>query len=401
MLKKNKFAFTCPYCYEKHDPKRMYLRCAKQNCTNIIAKGKYDFIKIKKIKKCFHCKKGTLEFLCPNEHFGFSNGTEGVIPTDVRRAPNISVAVIGREGVGRTCYVGALLNELRYKVPRFLGIELHNADERSDRVYTECYSTPMFVKKQLPSVKKGLDGYALPICFYLSMFDSMRKKLKGSLTLNFSPTPSEILLNEGASEKWLATVQLFATNYIKNADTIFLIVDPMTIPYVSDQVMKRAQKLGELDSVMRCMPKDTDPYSTKKSLERIISILSDGDSSVDRVSTPIAIIFTKLDLIRRYYVPMSGSNRLRSDSNHLATRSFNMREHKITSEDIINLFVSHMGEDTVQLMRKFSSYSFFAVSSLGTFPSSDGEIPGGVKPERVVDPILWTLANKDLLEKSW
>ena len=399
MFNKKKFSFTCPYCYEIHSPEDMYLRCSKDVCSNIASKGKYDFVKVKKLSKCFSCKKNSLDFMCPHEYFGFSNGTEGVIPADVRNAPNVSVAIIGRRGVGRTCFVGSLLNELRYKMPRYLGVELHNADERSDRVFNECYYSPMMVRKHLPATKTGLDGYAIPICFYLSMMDSVRHKLKGSLTINFSPTPSEIILKDSESDRWLATIQLFARNYIRNSDAIFLLVDPLTIPYVSNKVLRRAEALGELDEVLRCMPSNTDPDSTRSSLERIINVLN--DNSGDRISTPLAIIFTKLDIIKKYYVPMSGSNRLRSNSNHLAAHAYNAREHKITSEEIISLFVSHMGEDTVNLMRKFKTYSFFAVSSLGSIPTEDGSIVGGIKPERVLDPVLWTLAKKDLLEQTW
>lgn len=51
----------------------------------------------------------------------------------------------------------------------------------------------------------------------------------------------------------------------------------------------------------------------------------------------------------------------------------------------------------VHLRLNYSDFQYFAVSALGAEPDYDqGRVdPGGVRPHRVEDPILWLLAKEN------
>lgn len=399
--KKEKLKFACPFCYSYHELDALLIKCAQTRCDNYGTNEKYGFFHPDNPQRCVKCKRLNKEIHCPNPHYGFSSGTEGLISSEMFDASNIAIAIIGDEDSGKTCYMSSLLYSLKYTFPRFFSGDLANADERSARFYGECYHNPVYNEKRLPSEKRGIKGDAIPICFYVRVKDPKSSKVRGVATLNYSSTNSELILKSAEEKKTLLPeVVHFSEDQVKNADAIFLVVDPLTIPYVRKKVLERAAELGELESVLRCCP---EKERNANDLLKLISEKIDPNISAGkkRINKYLAVVFTKLDILERYYTPLSGSNTLVRESRHLETRSYNLPEHKHTSESVIDLIVKYMGDETVDNLRRFKNYGFFAVSGLGKIPDADGNIREGVAARRVLDPLLWVLAENDLIEKTW
>lgn len=399
--KKEKLKFACPFCYSYHELDTLLIKCTYNNCENYGAKGKYEFIRSNNPQKCFKCKRTDNEIHCPNPHYGLSSGTDGLISSELFDASNIAITIIGDEDAGKTCYMSSLLYSLKYTFPRFFSGDLANADERSARFYGECYHNPVYNEKRLPAERRGIKGDAIPICFFVRVKDPKTSKVRGVATLNYSSTNSELILKSPEEKKaLLPEVAHFSEDQIKNADAIFLVVDPLTIPYVRKKVLERAAELGELEDVLRCCPEKT--RSANDILKLIIETIEPNTpAGKKRIDKYLAVIFTKLDILEKYYTPLSGSNTLVRESRHLETRSYNLPEHKHTAESVIDLIVKYMGDEIVDSLRRFEDYGLFAVSGLGKIPDADGNIPGGVAAKRVLDPLLWVLAENGLIEKMW
>lgn len=399
--KKEKLKFACPFCYSYHELDTLFIKCTQTKCENYGTNEKYGFFHPENPQKCVKCKRLNKEIHCPNPHYGFSSGTEGLISSEMFDASNVAIAIIGDEDSGKTCYMSSLLYSLKYTFPRFFSGDLANADERSARFYGECYHNPVYNERRLPSEKRGIKGDAIPICFYVRIKDPKTSKVRGVATLNYSSTNSELMLRSAEEKKaLLPEVVRFSEDQIKNADAILLIVDPLTIPYVRDKVLERAAELGELDKVLRCCP---EKRRSTNSILKLMTEIIDPDITTDkkRIDKYLAVVFTKLDILEKYYTPLSGSNTLVRESRHFETHSYNLHEHKHTSESIIDLIVKYMGDEIVDDLRRFKKYGFFAVSGLGKMPNDDGTIPDGVNARRVLDPLLWVLAENGLVEKTW
>lgn len=399
--RKDKLKFACPFCYSYHKLDTLLIKCAQTKCDNRGTDEKYGFIHPENPQKCVKCRRLNKEIHCPNSHYGFSSGTEGLISGEIFDVSNVALAVIGDADSGKTCFMSSLLYSLKYTFPRFFPGDLANADERSARFYSECYHNPVYNEKRLPTEKHGILGDTIPICFYIRIKDPKTSKVRGVATLNYSSTNSELILkSEEQKKSLLPEIAHFSEDQIKNSDAILLVVDPLTIPYVREKVLARAQKLGELDSVLRCCP---EKQRSANDILKLMSEMIDPDIATDkkRIDKYLAVVFTKLDILERYYTPMSGSNTLVRESRHLETHSYNLPEHKRTSEAVIDLLVKYMGAETVDYLRRFKNYGFFAVSGLGKAPDANGNLPDGVASRRVLDPLLWVLAEKGLIEKTW
>lgn len=404
-MKKNqkiiRMKFACPFCYEKHSIDKLYIKCQETSCENYCGAGEHDFIKAKSPLKCLHCKRSQVVVSCPNPNYGYSSGIDGIIPYDMFRIPSCSVAFVGEKDSGKTCYVAALLTALKKTFPRFFNGELSNADDRSVRIFQECYYNPYASDHTLPKVRLGLTGDAMPVNYYIKFQDSSHTSTLKILNFAFSPTESErIFLTDGEKKNLIPDVRNFSVNYVRNADAVVLLIDPMTIPRIRRRVLDRAKEMGEYEKVLKiCPPPQRTPADVMKTLTG--SIAGETDDGVSPINKMLAVVFTKLDILERYYIPMSGSNRLRRDSKHLEMRSYNRREHKITCEELIDLLVKYMGDEAVEQMCRFSQYSFFGVTALGKLAENNGTVPDGAAPCRVLDPMLWIFAEKSMIPKSW
>lgn len=399
--KKDKLKFACPFCYSYHELDSLLIRCAQVKCENHKDDEQYGCFSPDNPQKCIKCRRLNKEVHCPNSHYGMGSGTEALISGEIFDVSNVALTIIGDADSGKTCYMSSLLYSLKYTFPRFFSGDLANADERSARFYSECYHNPVYNEKRLPTENHGIVGDAIPICFYIRVKDPKTLKVRGIATLNYSSTNSELVFKSEEQRQTLAEeVACFSTDQVKNTDAILLVVDPLTIPHIREKVLSRAQKLGELDSVLRCCPEG---QRSANDILKLVSEMIDPDIAENkkRIDKYLAVVFTKLDILEKYYTPMSGSNTLVRESRHLETHSYNLPEHKRTSEAVIDLIVKYMGSDTVDCLRRFKNYGLFAVSGLGKAPDADGSIPGGVASRRVLDPLLWVLAEKGLIEKTW
>ena len=134
------------------------------------------------------------------------------------------------------------------------------------------------------------------------------------------------------------------------------------------------------------------PSRMEDILNRVQNILQEKKTN-KIIETPIAIVLTKMDLVWQFTSLLPEDSILKQPSGHVANGYFSQREFQAVDSAVRRLITS--SNDTANnLFKKLEAFrhaAFFAVSSFGCDPSV-AELKKQLKPNRVLDPLLWLLA---------
>ena len=120
-------------------------------------------------------------------------------------------------------------------------------------------------------------------------------------------------------------------------------------------------------------------------------MIKDQKKIKGNIDIPIALAFTKMDVLAKYDALLDDSC-LRMQSEHIAKGGFVKSDFEETNREIIALLENFMADEVEQLLKQFTRYSFFGVSSLGENPAGGVKLSGEPNPIRVLDPLLWLLS---------
>jgi hypothetical protein len=164
--------------------------------------------------------------------------------------------------------------------------------------------------------------------------------------------------------------------YIYGADGIILLLDPLQLTRVRDQ----------LGNSITLPQQNTE---TVDILERVADLIRNGrDLPSQRIlKTPLAVAFSKLDALGSLIEPHYS---VLAEPDHL--HGFDEADSAAVSGEMEALIAQWQGEALLHQVRNhFKRYRFFALSALGCNPGPDHRIPQ-VIPRRVEDPFLWLLS---------
>lgn len=367
--------FICPYCYEKHTEKECKYTCSYTIKTTLGVKScKYDeghkengLIKDKFIGKCKKCHEAKLFMYCPTKH---EQGKNWEIP-ERARGDNFSIALIGAKQSGKSNYIAVLVNEIKKKMARSMECALMFCNQDTSDAYQNTYYKPLY---ESATTVKGTDANvdSKPLIYSIDFFDGKSKshKIKNSITLSLYDTAGENLDKE--------STMLCNNQYIANANGIIVLLDPLQIPAVRKK----------LEGKMELPEKNSDITDI---LSRVIEIIRARKKVKGSIDIPIALAFTKMDVLARYdIIPQESC--LREESEHLSRGAFIQSDFEATGLDIEALLENFMADEVVQFLKSFSSYACFGLSALGENPVGGVKLSGDPNPVRVLDPLLWLLA---------
>ena len=137
-------------------------------------------------------------------------------------------------------------------------------------------------------------------------------------------------------------------------------------------------------------PGSTDDEPTAV-LERVTDLLSgSGAKPGERISKPLAIVFTKIDTL------LPGLNQtsplLRSPPQE---PYYDQRDSLAVHTEIQRLLARWEGTRIDKIAHlNYRTYRYFGISALGETPTPANRVsPRGIRPYRVASPVLWTLAH--------
>lgn len=397
-------SFICPFCFEESKIEEVQFRCTNRRCRDVpdieLTRYEHGDVLIPKMAKptfrklskwgpklgaavCPECDSSTHAFICPACH--------NKLPLSTLEGRDMIISVVGSRDTGKSHFVGVIINELIERIAVKLGGALEGFDDTMRRYRAGAYQRLYFDRQKLDLTRSSLidvnNGAYRPLIFTLKLKrKSLFRSYIDSYTLVFFDTAGEDLNDEDT----MSTVNKYIC---KSAGIIFLL-DPMQIPAVRNQL--GAHVVSRASSVDWRQATRSDDIMTRVSK----MIRSDrGMASEAKIDTPVAVVFSKFDVIAPL-IP-KGSTIL-DLSPHCSEGAFDARDGHNVNSEIRSLLVEWGAESFMaQVDMNYSRYSYFAVSSLGleNNPHEDRSIDRP-RPHRIEDPLLWILKEKGVIKEK-
>lgn len=373
---------TCPFCFERFTLKETPFRCSSplSVCTpekdDILEREWQESTPIAKVlppgeryvkeMKCPACGHRTRKRICPHCHMD--------LPQTIGEFKNYIFAIIGAKEAGKSHYLAVLIDYFRRHIGPSLRILLEPVNDYTIKRYKEDFYNPIFKdKRTIPSTESGLlnTNVRLPLIYSL-VFSGKglfgQQKITKGVTLSFFDTAGEDLNDQDT----ISTVN----KYIHSSDGILVLLDPLQISYVRDQ-------LGKITP----LPEQNTETSEIVTRTTLLIKRARDISSTKKIKIPLAVTFSKIDALDSL---LDSSSQLNNNSNH--DRGFDVLDSLAINDEIQSLIsVWDQGEALIQqVTTHFKNYNFFGLTALGCNPHGSNQIPR-VIPRRVVDPFLWLL----------
>ncbi|WP_380282124.1 hypothetical protein [Kitasatospora purpeofusca] len=267
--------------------------------------------------------------------------------------PALIVAVAGAAGSGKSTFLAVLLHELRHGLGAELGVALLPGDDRTETEVRQHYERPLYEEgRELPA-REPHSG-SRPLVHRLSRRHGRRER---SLTLVLLDTPA------GAAGPDLAA-----------ADAVVLLLDPRELPGTGLRPGGGTRSAEVLDRELDGLPRAAD----------------------GRIRTPVAVGLTKLDLLAPVLAPHSPLHRRRSPG-----AGYDPVDGSAVDAELRALLELWQGGGSAHRLREArADHRLFAFSALGAAPRSGATPPGGPRPHRVEDPLLWLLHRSGFLGRT-
>ncbi|MFD8202467.1 hypothetical protein ACWDTR_28810 [Streptomyces sp. NPDC003470] len=388
---------TCPYCYENFAPREIRFRCnSRLSRTGKQCPRRRDQVLDERrgprpshdlgpdfaadgrrpTAVCSGCDGETTYRICPVCH--------SELPVQFGRVDNRLIAMVGAKASGKTVYMTVLLHEMRNRVGEAFGAALMGLDDATMRRYSSDYEDRLYRDNQMfPGTQTASTNLNRvdPLVFRFSLG---RRTFLGErpqhTVLSFFDTAGEDFSSRESVE--------LNTRYLTGADGIILLLDPLQM---SDA------RAGALPGT---------PLPGTEGLDAPVNVLSRvtglllaprGGRSAQKIDTPIAVVFSKMDAFwhqldagspLRDYAPPGGR--------------FDVSDSLSVHEEVRRLLKDWDGVQIDQLLdNHYSRYRYFGVSALGRNPTPEARVADtGIQPYRVADPLLWLLAEFGSVPKA-
>ena len=137
--------------------------------------------------------------------------------------------------------------------------------------------------------------------------------------------------------------------------------------------------------------------SPTEMINRIANVIKSVKKPIGKIGTPIAVAFSKVDILEECGFFDTDKNPILEESSHLKNRAFSMNDHANTQEIMNSLFEAVARPNPVKnLKNQFRNYALFGFSAIGGTP--DGTEIKELNTYRVLDPILWLLNRKHYIK---
>jgi GTPase SAR1 family protein len=366
-----KTTFLCPYCYDVSKLNDIQYFCRKCNNTKNIAK---------KGSSIFQPFAAPLSTICPD----CGTSAVAVCPICHRKLPegtltgtNSIISVVGTRGSGKSHFVGVIINELYKRIAADFGAMFVGFDQSHslwERDFGSLYNSLQAL--ELTQVGERKD----PLIY--EMIFGTKFGANKMYTFAFFDTAGENFNDED---------QMSVLNkYIYQSSGIIFLFDPLQIPSVEGKI---SQEVAEGSSSGASRVQNTEVLTHVSNLIRNYH----GMKKTEKIKTPVAIVFTKLDAIRDI---LPESSTILDNSPHYGEVVLNDL-HNVNLE--VQALLAEWGEASFirQVEIEYAKSAFFAVSALGFDNHPDAHNDRKInkpQPHRIEDPFLWLLTETGVLK---
>lgn len=361
---------TCPYCFARVPRERIAFRCtgspgrgpgceprlderlASYTGSNAAATLPPVFEGRGRRDVCPDCGRTSARRVCPECH--------NPLPAAYCETPGKIVALVGAKNSGKSTYIAVLLHELSHRIGAELGTSLVACDDRTIERYKRDFARPLFgERKLLPATASAVTAPRDPLVYLLTRTRRrMLRQVDMSLTLVLFDTAGEDLRSRDVTDLHL--------RYLAAADAVIFLVDPLELTSGEDEPIDVVARVTEVVRSGRDLPHGK------------------------RLPVPAAVALTKVDAL-----PLDGP----LQQARALPGALDLNDREGVHEQVRALLYDwQAGELDRYLGHEYAEYGLFGLSALGGAPRDDAVGPGGIRPYRVEDPLLWLLYRFGMLD---
>jgi len=368
--------YLCPRCFEEQNIEDVEYLCIntsrEKSCSRATERRPFKPETKTKNLKCGECGQPLVTKICPQCSFE--------LPLGISTTKNYPIAIIGAKESGKSNYVAVLINQLKNEIGRSFDCSLMACGDNTLNRYKNEFYDPLYRHKTCAGATDA--GEVEPLIYSL-LFQRkgklFSKAVNNAVSLTFFDTAGENLKSKASMQTH--------NRYLSHASGIILLLDPLQLPAVRD----------ELEGKITLPEENTDVNTI---LTRTVEIIREGRNLKDlskKIDIPIAISFTKIDAVDSILDPASC---LKNDSSHIRKGVFDKNDFNDSNEEMQSLVESWLGTELYQnVSMQFNDFAFFGLSALGSNPDVDKKIPK-FRPFRVADPFLWILSREGIVKSA-
>lgn len=356
----------CPKCFAKYMPQSRHLCCQNPTCESTGRRIPESSAVMENAQPhCPDCGRELSVSFCPRCGFEFSGYSAD--------SEMIGISMVGAERCGKSNFLSVLLNSIKHEMARPYGCSLYplGGDGTIDQ-YNRRYYQPLYEQGRCVSSTTQED--LEPLIYSLVFSQTGMAGRTASLTFYDAC---------GANFNSVRAMEESNRN-IYNSRGILFLIDPSQLPAIRERRRAENKTVCEVDPT--------------EQLARMIHLIRGGRGQSDvrkKITIPLAVCITKLDLLRAQLDPASF---VAYPSRQLKKPKFDQADFESCSLEVMSLMESWAGKDLInQITAQFSNYGFFAFSSLGEEPAEDNRVQH-IRPHRVMDPFLWILCKNGIID---
>ena len=295
----------------------------------------------------------------------------------------LSFCAVGVAGAGKSSYVTTVIHELRSSDFPFV---LQAMD-------TETTETALLNEKLVYESRNCLVGTTsgvAPRPQFWTILDNTETAQK-------IPTYS-MTVYDGAGEDCekigYTPIDAKISRYISGAGMLLIMFDPLILSSVQNEVPPDV-----LYSSIAHERKESAPTNMVSMANALVNYVKQSLNIApgQRIEAPAAVVLTKLDALRDTVNGFASDSTINRESPHLKRKGFVDADSKMVDLEIRDWLI-RQGEiaflNTIDA--NFQNVRVFGVSSFGNPPDRNKSL-ARIRPHRVLDPIMWMLANEGII----
>ena len=385
----SKSRISCQVCFNYFSLKEILFRCSNKLCAAENDQEQAEYLGVPQkmdqpvvtpsgtgnikngVATCAKCQQPTMIHICPRCHCE--------IPQFPWNAPNMTLAIVGSVGAGKTVYLTTTMKHLQENLGEYLGTEagVTISTKRTEDNITE-HEEAIFIKnEELQTTPRRVvnSEVRLPYAYHLGSwnyrkgFHPLKKKLKTYLSIF-----------DAAGEDFNDRNDTVTLTQIPNAQGLIMFIDPMSFPDI-------AERYGEKRFTTQTPTQILDKFYNAYVLQN--PHLSLGD----KIPVPTAFVLGKVDMLGDYTAAHPEFNNPPAHKGGVDLKSIE------TSSLATCAVLKDLRGDALcgTIESRFSNHCFFAVSCGRRWTEPDPNNPAKLigrfqpNPYRIMDPILWML----------